>query len=89
MRHNSEGDAAANGRQTARLRRLSDYLHGNVTRAEVAVGSTNSQGFLAVREDGARVSDLKDRRGMWCFFGIRPNSEAGTVPPSFNLSRRD
>jgi acyl carrier protein len=60
-----------------------------VTRTEVAAGSTNPQGFLAVREDGARVSDLKDRRGMWFYLGIRPLSKAGAVPPRFNLSRRD
>jgi 5-dehydro-2-deoxygluconokinase len=29
VRYNPEGDAAMNGRQAARLRRLSDYLHGS------------------------------------------------------------
>jgi 5-dehydro-2-deoxygluconokinase len=84
VRYNPEGDAAANGRQTARLKRLSDYLHGSgrLFMFELLVPPLPAQ--LNRTNSDKKAFDLELRPGLMVR-SIRDFQAAGVEPDVWKI----
>ena len=89
VRYNVEGDQALNARQAARLRRLSEYLHG-VSQSrfmfELLVPPEKEQ--LARLDGDKRVYDLELRPGLM-FAAIEQLQNAGVEPDIWKIEGLD
>lgn len=88
VRCNPEGDADRNRRQTARLKRLSDYCRaaGRLFMFELLVPATTAQ--LARAREGAQAFDLHIRPGLM-LEAIRNRQDAGVEPDVWKIEGLD
>ncbi len=89
VRYNPEGDQALNQRQTSRLRRLSEYLHGKgLSRFmfELLVPPEKEQ--LARLDGDTRAYDLNLRPGLMCA-AIEQLQDAGVEPDIWKIEGLD
>lgn len=88
VRYNPEGDAALNARQTARLKRLSDFCHatGQAFMFELLVPATPAQ---LERVQGQQASYDLDIRPMLMVQTIRILQDAGVEPDIWKIEGLD
>jgi myo-inositol catabolism protein IolC len=89
VRYNPEGDQALNARQAARLRRLSEYLHGTSHSRfmfELLVPAEREQ--LARLNGDQRVYDLELRPGLM-FGAMEQLQDAGVEPDIWQIEGLD
>jgi 5-dehydro-2-deoxygluconokinase len=89
VRYNPEGDQALNARQAARLKRLSEYLHGTSTSRfmfELLVPPEKEQ--LARVNGGKKVYDLELRPGLM-LAAIEQLQDAGVEPDIWKIEGLD
>ncbi|MEO7085770.1 MAG: DUF2090 domain-containing protein [Gemmatimonadaceae bacterium] len=88
VRYNPEGDAALNARQTARLKRLSDYCRGanQAFMFELLVPATEAQ---LERESGVKAGYDLDVRPALMLETIRALQDAGVEPDVWKIEGLD